>query len=424
MTQNNNPLEVAKHIVDHLYDFRDNYFIDCDNGSNTSEPLNSYKSKQIDVNNKLEEALKRLDELCVDNEWTASDRALYQLQRGRAFNISDKYVDQAFEALSRAIKLWPQLTEGWNQLGEWYRKKGDNEAALNCFESALKHEINKTSLRNASIILRQLGTTAQEKSSNLLKSVERAKQALECDVCDGISWYILGNAYLTLFFRSHTKRDESVLKACKVAYLKAYNHPLARNQTDFLFNYATVCHYEHHFQRALDCLQRAVILDPEWEEPLAKQNALIAYLKDICDVIDKKASLKARRIKLLIDSLIKDTRLKIYEKRKFAQINDLEVGTNASTDLICKVIHCINNSSAMANTYCLMDGNKECMALFVYNLSAQNGPKTGDSIVIQRPTVESHDFDIEDKNYTLKSIRVDNPLNLIINNKTISKDNI
>ncbi|CAG2111436.1 unnamed protein product [Medioppia subpectinata] len=356
MNQNNNPLEIAKQFVDQLYAFRDNYFIDCGNASNVSQPLKSNDSKQIQVNHKLREVLSRLDELSVAySEWTASDRALYELQRGRALNISDKESDglEAKEALSRAVKLRPELSEAWNQLGEQFRKRGDYSSALNCFESALKHEMNKISLRNASMVLRQLGTTPEEKNSNLLKSVERAKKALECDVCDGISWYILGNAYLTLFFKSQTKRDESILKLCKAAYLKAYNDEKATNQTDFLFNYATVCHFDLDFERALNCLQRAITIDPEWEEPLDKQTGLTAYLKDMCSMIDKLASLKSRRIKLLIDSLNKDSKLKIYDKKKFVEIKGLEIGTNQSTDLICKEFFACYKTGPVFQHFCL-----------------------------------------------------------------------
>ena len=37
---------------------------------------------------------------------------------------------------------------------------------------------------------------------NVLQSVEHAKAAVELDAMGGKSWYILGNAYLSLFFVS------------------------------------------------------------------------------------------------------------------------------------------------------------------------------------------------------------------------------
>ena len=370
------------------------------------------------------DVLIRLDQLRPDCE--SSDKALYLAVRGRALNVTDKYDEKAFELLSSSIKLRPQLTEAWNQLGECYWKRGkagDQQSALNCFESALKYEINKISLRNISMVLRQLGNTPEEKNNNLLKSVEKAKQALECDVTDGVSWYILGNAYLTLFFRSQmSKKDDSVLNACKAAYLKAYNDKVAKNQSDFLFNYASVLQYEEQFLRALECLHRAAYLDPEWNEPLERKNALIAYLKDSCEMCAKRASLKPRRIQNFIDTLSKDS--KLYANQKLTNLSDLSSGENPSVFLLAKVIACINNSSAMAHTYCVIDRDKQCVILLVYNLSLESGPKLGDTVVVEKPFVKCHEFSFESIDYKFKSIRIENPLNLIINNRKVSKDNI
>lgn len=368
--------------------------------------------------------MNHLDRLRPECE--SADKALYLALRGRALNVTNEYNEKAFELLSSSVKLRPQLTEAWNQLGECYWKRGkpgDKQSALNCFESALKYEVNKVSLRNASMVLRQMGATPEEKNNNLVKSVEKAKQALECDVSDGVSWYILGNAYLTLFFRSHmSKKDDSVLNACKAAYLKAYNDKVAKNQSDFLFNYASVLQYEEQFLKALECLERAAHLDPEWSEPSEKKSALIAYLKDSYEMCAKKASLKPRRIQNFIDSLNKDS--KLYTNQKLVKINDLSLADNPSVCLITKVIACVNNSSAMAHTYCVIDGDKQCIILLVYNLSLESGPKLGDTVVVEKPFVKWNEFSFEKIEYKFKSIRIDNPLNLTINNRKISKENI
>lgn len=365
--------------------------------------------------------MKSLEELRVECEST--DKALFCLLKGRALNINIKFNENAFELLSKCVKLNPQLTEAWNQLGECYWKKSDNYSALNCFESALKHEINKISLRNASMVLRQLGNSDEEKKSNLIKSLDKAKEAVKCDIEDGISWYILGNAYLTLFFSS-TNREQTVLKACKAAYVKAYNDKKAYCQTDFLFNYATLLQYEENFLKALECLKRAAHLDPNWSEPFERKKTLLKYLNDCCDMIDKKASLKLRRLEIFIKSLAADSKLTIYQNRKFVNINDLSPGINSGVNLLCKVISCINNGLAIAYTFCVMDCEKQCIALLIYNLSLDRGPKLGDTVFIQNPLIKINDFCFEDKNYKFRSISVDNPLSLIINNKRLTEDNI
>ena len=59
--------------------------------------------------------------------------------RGKALNVKPEYDPVAQDALSKAVKLEPRLVEAWNCLGECYWKKGDVEAAKNCFTGALGH---------------------------------------------------------------------------------------------------------------------------------------------------------------------------------------------------------------------------------------------------------------------------------------------
>ena len=58
---------------------------------------------------------------------------------GKTLNVTSTYNPQAQEALSRAVKLDPLLVDAWNCLGECLWKKGDVEAAKNCFTGALEH---------------------------------------------------------------------------------------------------------------------------------------------------------------------------------------------------------------------------------------------------------------------------------------------
>ena len=47
---------------------------------------------------------------------------------------------------------------------------------------------NKVSLRNISMVMRQLGSTPQEKAQNINDSVDKAKEAVQLDIKDGTSW--------------------------------------------------------------------------------------------------------------------------------------------------------------------------------------------------------------------------------------------
>ena len=95
-------------------------------------------------------------------------------------------------------------------------------------------EKDKVALRNLSMVLRQL-SEGEERSKNILLSVERAKEAIALDVTDGMSWCklendyvfttgylhldVLGNAYLSLFFAGG--QPDSMLKQCMAAYARA-----------------------------------------------------------------------------------------------------------------------------------------------------------------------------------------------------------
>ena len=66
-------------------------------------------------------------------------KAEFLMLRGKALNVLPSFDTSAQESLSKAVKLDPTLVEAWIQLGECYWKKGDVDAAKNCFLGALNH---------------------------------------------------------------------------------------------------------------------------------------------------------------------------------------------------------------------------------------------------------------------------------------------
>ncbi len=111
------------------------------------------------------------------------------------FNLRVK----AEDSLARAVKLDPNLTEAWNALGECYWKKGDitgrsssssmciHNGSKNCFVGALTQKKTKESLRNLSIVLRQVPGEPAVRKAAIVESVERAKEAVALDVPDGLT---------------------------------------------------------------------------------------------------------------------------------------------------------------------------------------------------------------------------------------------
>lgn len=60
--------------------------------------------------------------------------------------------------------------------------------------------------------------TSENLQESLNAGIEYAKEAVELDSTDGESWAILGNAYLSLFFR---KQEDKLLRQSINAFEKA-----------------------------------------------------------------------------------------------------------------------------------------------------------------------------------------------------------
>lgn len=112
-----------------LYLFRDHYF--------ENHPIKDAVNKSKDVEREMKNTLAKFDE-CKGYEIDGS-RAKYYYLKGKTLNVTDKFVPQAEELLSKAVKLEPKLIDAWNELGECYWKNDDVKQAKNCFIGALPH---------------------------------------------------------------------------------------------------------------------------------------------------------------------------------------------------------------------------------------------------------------------------------------------
>lgn len=63
---------------------------------------------------------------------------------------------------------------------------------------------------------------AEQRIQNIQKGVEYAKEAVSLDTSDGISWAILGNAYLSSFFT--IAQNPATLRLCMSAYVQAVSY--------------------------------------------------------------------------------------------------------------------------------------------------------------------------------------------------------
>ncbi|XP_065125934.1 tetratricopeptide repeat protein 5 [Paramisgurnus dabryanus] len=416
-TADKDDLQVLKELVDELYYFRDHYF--------ETHSVEDAGRKQNDVAQELAKTLGKLEE----KEDLYKHSTQFLLLRGRCLNVAPEFSQAAEECLSRAVKLEPGLVEGWNTLGEQYWKKGDLTAAKTCFVGSLQQSKNKVSLRSLSMVLRQLPPEgdAQEQSKRILESVELARQAVQLDVTDGTSWYILGNAYISMFFTSGQNPQLSQQALSAYAQAEKIDKASALNP-DLHFNRATLFQYEEMFSSALDGYSRAAALDPGWEEPREREKLLLKYLDHITSLTENKGKVKARRLRNMLASL-SNSALGPCSSPQFRSpsghvgslesrnLSALTHGHNAGVAALGKVVFSFASEGRMAFTFGMVDSKETCCVVMVYNTADSWGVLIGDTVVIPEPQVKRHSVSHKDKSYDFRSIRVDSPLLLIVNGK-------
>ncbi|XP_032438497.1 tetratricopeptide repeat protein 5 [Xiphophorus hellerii] len=408
-------LQIIKELVDELHNYRDCYF--------ETHGVEEACRRDGDVKQKMEETLKRLEE----KEDTLKHNAEFLLQKGRCLNVTPDFSAAAEECLSRAVKLDPCLVEAWNILGDQYWKKGDLVASKNCFTGALQREKNKVSLRNLSMVLRQLPTPNKDQhGKHVLESVDLAREAVQLDAGDGTSWCILGNAYLSLFF--NCGQNPQFSQQALSAYAKSATDRIASSMPDLHFNRANLFYYEEMFGCALEGYSRAAALDPNWAEPLEKEKQLLEYLEKVTELIQNKGKVKSRRLKTMLSNLNTSAlgpcsspqfrapsgRVGSLEPRP---LSSLTHGHNGGVAALGKVVFSLASQGRMAFTFGMVDSEETCLVVMVYNTADNWGVLIGDSVVIPEPNVKRHSITHKDKSYDFKSIRVDSPLLLVVNGK-------
>ncbi|XP_077401481.1 tetratricopeptide repeat protein 5 isoform X1 [Vanacampus margaritifer] len=410
-------LQSIKVLVDELYNYRDCYF--------ETHSVEEAAHKQQDVAVELEKVLKKMQE----KEECYKHKAEFLLQKGRCLNVAPDFNAAAEDCLSRAVKLQPGLVEGWNTLGEQYWKKGDLMAAKNCFTGALQQRKNKVSLRNMSMVLRQLpAEDSDAHGKQVLESVDMARQAVELDVADGTSWYILGNAYVSLFFSCGQRAQLSTQALSAYAQSERVDRAAAC-YPELHFNRATLFQYEEMFGSALAGYSRAASLDPGWPEPAEKEKQLMEYLNNVTELCQKKGKVKARRLRSMMSNL-NTSSLGPCSSPEFrswtGHVGSLEPrpssslvhGLNGGVAALGKVVFSLAPRDRMAFTFGMVDSEETCVVVMVYNTADSWGVLIGDTVVVPEPRVKRHSITHNDTSFDFMSIRVDSPLFLIVNGRT------
>ncbi|CAB3232140.1 unnamed protein product [Arctia plantaginis] len=410
-----------------LYEFRDLFF--------ENHPIEMAAEK----NQRLEELKKVLAEKFEeidDSKLPSAERAKFLYMKGRTYNISRTYDARATECLSKAVKLNPHFVEAWNELGECYWKNMNVKEAKASFEGALKHQRNRLSLRCLSIILRQeIGPRKRsEVIPTILKSVELAKEAVTQDIKDGVSWSVLGNAYLCQFFT--VAQDPATLKLCMSAYKQAALDPIAKGQPDLYYNEGIALKYSEQYSEALEKFSYACRLDPSWAPPRQESSRVLSFTQAATTLVRTRGKLKAKRLATMVQSIDKKM-LGMYSEGslhsfgrgrevalELVRLDALQEGNNEAKVVLGKVVGSIHNDNSVPFTFAMVDESMECILVTVYNWADGRGAIIGDCVTLPEPQLTSHKVDSELAKYEFKSIRVNNPMVLLVNGKRVGRNQV
>ncbi|KAJ8979943.1 hypothetical protein NQ317_002022 [Molorchus minor] len=307
---------------------------------------------------------------------------------------------------------------------------------------------NKISLRSLSMLARQeVSKTREERVKNIEKGLNYAKEAVQLDPQDGVSWAILGNAHLSSFFG--IEQNPNILKQCLRAYSQALIQGLpannitveivrkkdlvAKSTSDLHYNKGITLKYEEEFKLALDSFNDASLYDPTWEHPRIKEKQLVRYLNDIKAYVSTCGKMKAKRLQQMLQS-IDSKQLGPYGggsytsttgqtvKLEEQQLSDLVPGINEEKVVLGKVVCSVRNEDTVPFTFCLVDKTGKCVVVTIFNLADGKGVIIGDSVAIPEPYLTDVDFSYKENEYKFRLIRVETPVILVVNGKKVTRD--
>jgi len=281
--------------------------------------------------------------------------------------------------------------------------------AMTCFRRSLSIKESGHALRSVSMLLRQLPGSAVEKSNNITESLDVAKQAIKLDMSDGRSWFVLGNAYLALFFAKMETVDH--VKQALKAYVQAEKDKgQATNNPDLHYNRATIHKYQEEYSLAVEGFLLAAVLDPGWAAPKNAAEELRQQLSNVVDLIQNKGKIKSKRVSAALEALKSST-----DSANHIPVSELGEGINGGTAVELVILGCLPGEN-LPQIYVGVDSSDTWVAITLYNTEAA-ALKVEDKISIPEPYFRNVVVDVPGWGPKLgfPSIRVDNPVTLKVN---------
>ncbi|KAL4143041.1 hypothetical protein QTP88_005417 [Uroleucon formosanum] len=411
-------LDYLQSVIEELYSYNKN------SSENNPEKVSFNKEVLSEKINEVLTLMKTNEEAAV-----AENKAQYYYFLGKTLSVTQPVTEECINVFSKAVKLNPTHLDAWNSLGECLVHLKRFSEAKYCFLASLKHGKCKVILRNLSIIMREAQLlTSENIKENLNAGIEYAKEAVELDTTDGESWAILGNAYLSLFFR---RQEDKLLRQSINSFENAVKDPVAAKNADLHFNRGVALKYGEIYTDALLSFEQASILEPTWTTAKETLEDLIKYLTSTQTLYQRKGQIKSKRLQQMTESLNlsclglynnKIKTLKGYVMLEHIPLSKLKAGFNANNVICGRVVCVVYNQEPVPYTFCLVDKELSCVVVSVYNLAQGRGPIIGDSVAIPEPCLTHINAKYINQTFQYPNIRVNLPLTMVVNKKNVSAE--
>jgi hypothetical protein len=238
---------------------------------------------------------------------------------------------------------------------------------------SLKQADSKDALRDLSMITRQIKSQDDSLVDKIEESIDFAKRAIQLDLRDHKSWYVLGNAYCMKFF-AYTRDVRDLAKA-----LSAYQRSESLGgdcNPDLYYNKGNVHRYLQDFSGAVECYRQACAIDSSLSAANESLEDIKSFLIRISDMIEHKGWIKKKRLQAAIQDLSHFASLPLPPSVRVSAnchectVASLNRGENSESYIHMKVIMSATKNSVPPECFLCVDKDNSCIVLSIYNLGS------------------------------------------------------
>ena len=351
----------------------------------------------------------------------------YLYLKAKAMSFISSTQTEAKEGYEKAIELHPENFEAIRDLGVAYFKLKDFSKAVELYSKSLELNENIKWLGYLSIAVRKLETKSEEvRLENINRGIEYARKAVNLELSNSHSWYLLGNAYMMSFFA--TEKYDDLDKSLK-AYLQSEKSQKYLNP-DLYFNRATIFTYFERYSEAIRDYMKAHSIDPTMGAA-DKATSIWDFVMSTTRLIDQKNKLKNKNIHELVKTIpkklgeVKFLSMKESDqtlKYKILPQSDMSAGENYGVIYCGKVICHISKSPDVPACILCIDSKSTYTVISLYNITkgVKDKLKYGDEVLIRDPVLMFVSIEYESRLVTYPCIRVINLSDILINEQTLA----